>query len=89
MPGLVETSLNTGIMKLTTDGLELTSSVRSSVSTRKEELKDNTVVFAGPSGVGKSSLLNQIDSNFQLKTGDVSDKIKEGNIQLDMPNYLN
>lgn len=44
----------------------------------KEELKDNTVVFAGPSGVGKSSLLNQIDSNFQLKTGDVSDKIKRG-----------
>ena len=43
-----------------------------------EELKDNTVVFAGPSGVGKSSLLNQIDSNFQLKTGDVSDKIKRG-----------
>ena len=38
--GLVETSLNTGIMKLTTDGLELTASVRSSVSTRKEELKD-------------------------------------------------
>ena len=44
----------------------------------KEELKDNTVVVAGPSGVGKSSLLNQIDSNFQLKTGDVSDKIKRG-----------
>lgn len=44
----------------------------------KEELKDNTVVFAGPSGVGKSSLLNEIDKNFQLKTGDVSDKIKRG-----------
>ena len=44
----------------------------------KEELKDNTVVFAGPSGVGTSSFLNQIDSNFQLKTGDVSDKIKRG-----------
>lgn len=44
----------------------------------REELKENTVVFAGPSGVGKSSLLNQIDSNFQLKTGDVSDKIKRG-----------
>ena len=44
----------------------------------KEELKDNTAVFAGPSGVGKSSLLNEIDKNFKLKTGDVSDKIKRG-----------
>ncbi len=44
----------------------------------KEELKENTVVFAGPSGVGKSSLLNEIDKNFNLKTGEVSDKIKRG-----------
>ena len=35
----------------------------------KEELKENTVVFAGPSGVGKSSLLNEVDKNFELKTG--------------------
>ncbi len=44
----------------------------------KSELKDNVVVFAGPSGVGKSSLLNEIDSNFKLQTGEVSDKIKRG-----------
>lgn len=44
----------------------------------KEELKDNIVVFAGPSGVGKSTLLNNIDSKFQLQTGEVSDKIKRG-----------
>ena len=44
----------------------------------KEELKENTVVFAGPSGVGKSSLLNEVDKNFELKTGEVSDKIKRG-----------
>ena len=44
----------------------------------KEELKDNVVVFAGPSGVGKSSLLNEIDSEFKLQTGEVSDKIKRG-----------
>lgn len=44
----------------------------------KEELKDSVVVFAGPSGVGKSSLLNEIDSNFKLQTGEVSDKIKRG-----------
>jgi ribosome biogenesis GTPase len=44
----------------------------------KKELKDNTIVFAGPSGVGKSSLLNSIDSNLKLETGAVSDKIKRG-----------
>ena len=33
----------------------------------KEELKENVVVFAGPSGVGKSSLLNEIDKNLNYK----------------------
>lgn len=44
----------------------------------KEELKGNIAVFAGPSGVGKSTLLNNIDNKFQLQTGEVSDKIKRG-----------
>lgn len=44
----------------------------------KDELAGNVVVFAGPSGVGKSSLLNEIDKNFKLQTGEVSDKIKRG-----------
>ena len=44
----------------------------------KDELKENVVVFAGPSGVGKSSLLNEIDPKFKLQTGEVSEKIKRG-----------
>ena len=40
-------------------------------------LKDKTTVFAGPSGVGKSTLLNTI-AHFTLETGVVSDKIKRG-----------
>lgn len=44
----------------------------------KEQLKDKVTVFAGPSGVGKSSLLNAIDENLQLTTGRISDKIKRG-----------
>lgn len=40
MPGLVETSLNLGILNLKDDMFEAVTSVRSSVSTRKEDLKD-------------------------------------------------
>lgn len=53
----------------------------------KEELKNNVVVFAGPSCVGKSSLLNEVDKNFKLQIGEVSDKIKEVNILLVMQNF--
>lgn len=41
-------------------------------------LKDKTSFFAGPSGVGKSTLLNAIEPHLKLQTGDVSDKIKRG-----------
>lgn len=41
-------------------------------------LKGKVNVFAGPSGVGKSSLLNAIQEGLALKTGDVSEKIKRG-----------
>lgn len=41
-------------------------------------LHGNISAFAGPSGVGKSSLLNAVDPNFAFQTGAVSDKIKRG-----------
>lgn len=44
----------------------------------KASLKDNISVFAGPSGVGKSSLLNIIDEKFKLETGSVSVKSERG-----------
>lgn len=44
----------------------------------KEVLKNKISVFAGPSGVGKSSLLNSIQPNLSLKTGDISEKTKRG-----------
>ena len=44
----------------------------------KNLLAGRVTVFAGPSGVGKSSLLNAIDSNLELATGKISDKIKRG-----------
>lgn len=44
----------------------------------REVLKDKITVFAGPSGVGKSSLLNKIDSNLKLETGSISEKTSRG-----------
>lgn len=44
----------------------------------KEELKNKTTVFAGPSGVGKSTLLNNIHPGLKLQTGEISTKIARG-----------
>ena len=44
----------------------------------KKILSSGVTVFAGPSGVGKSSLLNAIDSRLRLKVGKVSEKILRG-----------
>lgn len=41
-------------------------------------LKEHITVFAGPSGVGKSSLLNKVNPQFNRETGDVSAKSKRG-----------
>lgn len=41
-------------------------------------LKDKITVFSGPSGVGKSSLLNAVHEGFTLQTGEISEKIKRG-----------
>ena len=44
----------------------------------KEKIKDNITVFCGPSGVGKSTLLNRVLGREAMKTGDISDKLKRG-----------
>ena len=44
----------------------------------KEYLRGKTTALAGPSGVGKSSLTNQILPEAQMETGTISEKIKRG-----------
>ena len=41
-------------------------------------LKDKTAAVAGPSGVGKSSLVNCLQHHVQMETGSISDKIGRG-----------
>ena len=44
----------------------------------RELLLEGITVFAGPSGVGKSSLLNAVQPGLSLKTGEIGQKIKRG-----------
>jgi len=44
----------------------------------KALLKGKTTAVAGPSGVGKSSLINMLQPNVQMETGSISEKIERG-----------
>lgn len=44
----------------------------------ENKLKDKVSVFCGPSGVGKSTILNKIVGKELMETGDISEKLKRG-----------
>lgn len=44
----------------------------------REALQDQTSVITGPSGTGKSSLLNAIEPGLDVETGEVSDSTRKG-----------
>lgn len=48
------------------------------IDTIKELIHGKTTALAGPSGVGKSSLLNCLDPDVKMATGLVSEKIRRG-----------
>lgn len=63
----------TGYKVFSTSSLE-----NNGIDSLREALYNKTTVFAGPSGVGKSSILNLIQSETVLETGSVSEKIGRG-----------
>ncbi len=73
IPALVETYQRVGY------GVMMVSAKSGrGVGELRQALKGKTSVFAGPSGVGKSSLLNAVHPGLQLRTGEVSAKLRRG-----------
>ena len=52
--------------------------IKETIVKLRNMLKNKTTVFAGPSGTGKSSLLNEVKPGLGLKTGEISQKLKRG-----------
>lgn len=51
---------------------------RENIRQLKEILEGKTTTVAGPSGVGKSSLINLLQSEIRMETGSISEKIERG-----------
>lgn len=52
--------------------------LRENIQEIKEVLRGKTTVVAGPSGVGKSSLINCLQEAVSMETGSISEKIERG-----------
>ncbi len=44
----------------------------------RDEIKDNQVMISGHSGVGKSTLINALDSSLNIRTGEISKAHRQG-----------
>ncbi|MGI1659149.1 MAG: ribosome small subunit-dependent GTPase A [Desulfitobacterium sp.] len=60
------------------DLIKVSTKTREGLEELQEQINGKVTVLAGPSGVGKSSLLNALSPDLELKTGDVSQKLKRG-----------
>jgi ribosome biogenesis GTPase len=60
------------------DTVELSADTGEGFETLKQRIAGSISVFAGQSGVGKSSILNRLDPSISRMTGEVSEKFERG-----------
>jgi ribosome biogenesis GTPase len=76
--------------------LKISAKEHTGLEELKQRMKDKTNVFSGHSGVGKSTIINSIQPNIQLKTGEISEAHYSGKhtttnsemYQLDFGGYI-
>ena len=60
------------------DQIEVSAEEKIGIDKLKSLMKDKVSIFSGHSGVGKSTLVNTLDTNFQLRTNEISEYHKSG-----------
>jgi ribosome biogenesis GTPase len=73
IPGCLEEYASLGY-----EGIRLSAETGDGMDELREKLKNKTSVFAGQSGVGKSSILNVLNPKFELATGEISQATNKG-----------
>lgn len=58
--------------------LKVSATDENSIAFLRDEIKGKQVMISGHSGVGKSTLVNSLDSSLKLKTGAISDAHQQG-----------
>ncbi|RDI15927.1 ribosome small subunit-dependent GTPase A [Flavobacterium sp. AG291] len=58
--------------------LRVSSTQQKGIDELKAEMKDNVSMFSGHSGVGKSTLINTLQPNLNLKTKEISEQHSQG-----------
>lgn len=58
--------------------VQISASAKKNIDFLREEVKDNQVMISGHSGVGKSTLINALDSNLDIRTGEISRSHQQG-----------
>lgn len=66
------------LKKIHYDIITLQAKGEDDFSELKLKLKDNITVFCGPSGVGKSTILNKIVGREVMQTGEISERLQRG-----------
>lgn len=58
--------------------LFVSANTEENIDLLRQTLEDKTTVIAGPSGVGKSSIINILNPEAKMETGEISEKIERG-----------
>ncbi|MBC8062609.1 MAG: ribosome small subunit-dependent GTPase A [Clostridiaceae bacterium] len=66
------------LKKIHYDIITLQAKGEEDFSEMKLRLKDNITVFCGPSGVGKSTILNKLVGREVMQTGEISERLQRG-----------